>query len=172
VVLAVALVIIGAGLIIGTWFGRARSLITVGLIVAFALFVASLRVPLGGGIGEVQYQPRTVAAAERPHRLGIGKMVLDLRQLDPGGRAVGVTASLGIGQTVVCLPANVAAEADTDVGIGSVTVAVDNLHRDGGHISNEPAGAGVKDGLIELHVKQGVGEILFTEGADCEPSSG
>jgi hypothetical protein len=172
VVLAVALVIIGAGLIIGTWFGRARSLITVGLIVAFALFIASLRVPLGGGIGEVEYQPRTIAAAERPHRLGIGKMLLDLRQLDPGGRAVGVTASLGIGQTVVCLPTNVAAEADADVGIGSVTVAANNLHRDGRHISNEPAGSEVRDGLIELHVKQGVGEILFTEGADCEASSG
>jgi len=172
VVLAVALVIIGAGLIVGTWFGRARSLITVGLIVAFALFIASLRVPLGGGIGEVEYQPRTIAAAERPHRLGIGKMLLDLRQLDPGGRAVGVTASLGIGQTVVCLPTNVAAEADADVGIGSVTVAANNLHRDGRHISNEPAGSEVRDGLIELHVKQGVGEILFTEGADCEASSG
>ena len=172
VILAVALVVIGAGLIIGTWYGRARSLITVGLIVALALFVASIRVPLGGGIGEVQYQPRTVAAAERPHRLGIGKMVLDLRQLDPGGRTVGVTASLGIGQTVVCLPANVAAEADADVGIGSVTVAANNLHQDGRHISTEPAGRGVQDGLIELHVKQGVGEILFTEGADCEASSG
>jgi len=172
VVLAVALIIIGVGLVIGTWFGRARGLITVGLIVAFALFVASLRVPLGGGIGEVLYQPRTAAEAEREHQLGIGKMILDLRQLDPGGRAVGVTASLGIGQTVVCLPTNVATEAKADVGVGSVSVHADNLHRDGDYVSFQPTGPSVRDGLIELNVKQGVGDILFTEGADCEASSG
>ncbi len=172
VVLAIALVIIGAGLMVGTWFGRARSLISTGLIVTVALFIAALRLPLGGGVGKAYYQPRNAAEAQQTHRLGVGKMVLDLRDLDPAGQTVQVDASMGVGQTIVCLPAAVPVEADARVTIGSVNIQADNVHRDGRFYSYRPTGTPIRDGRVELDLNQGIGEIVFTteRGDGCEAS--
>lgn len=171
VVLATVLVIIGAGLLVGTWFGRARSLISIGLIVALVLFtVASLRVPLRGGIGDPRYEPHTIAEAERAHRLAIGKLTIDLRRLDLAGQTVRVNSRTAIGQTVICLPAGVPAVARTDIGVGGVSIHIPNAREDGDRVIVEPPAPLPQGGTLELEVTHGIGEILFTEGRDCEPS--
>ena len=66
-VLALELGIVGVALLVGTWFGRARGLIAVGIVLAFfAGAFAALDVPIRGGIGEHIVQPVDIGTQRRP----------------------------------------------------------------------------------------------------------
>ncbi len=68
-VLAVGLMCLGAGLVVGSVWGRARWLALVGVLLALALVPAQLDGgALRGGIGERTW----VATGSSSHRLGIG----------------------------------------------------------------------------------------------------
>ena len=56
-----ALTVIGAGLLMGSWWGRARVLILPALLVlVLGIPAAFLTVPLEGGVGDLTYAPTTM----------------------------------------------------------------------------------------------------------------
>ena len=83
-ILAVALLVVGGGLLVGAWVGRARWLIAVGLALALVLLpYAALDGRLTGGAGERTWVPTATATDQPAYRLGAGEAVLDLRELEP-----------------------------------------------------------------------------------------
>ena len=84
-VLGTALGVTAIGLLVGAVIGRAHGLIVLGILLSLATTLAAATDQrLSGGIGERDWTPRTVAAAERSYRLGVGDALLDLTQLPPG----------------------------------------------------------------------------------------
>jgi hypothetical protein len=115
-VLAVPLVAIGGGLLVGTWVGRARWLFFPALALTFAMplaaFGSEFDVDLASGMGERHVTIHGVAD-EGEHRLGIGQLTIDLSEAledEPTGTQLEIDASVGLGEMLIELP------EDPDVG--------------------------------------------------------
>ena len=125
--LALSVLVVGLALVVGTWMGRARWLIPVGLLLSMALGGAViLDVPIAGGTGNRVYNPATVADLRSPYQLAAGEMIIDLRQIDlaaaPGttGTTIEVDAVVAIGHLVVVVPAGAEVELDGRVNAGNL----------------------------------------------------
>src|SRR5205814_3242496 len=102
--LALALAVIGVGLLVGTWWGRARWLIVLGILLVPAVLAASLiHVPLTGGTGERFYRPVSPAEIPSAYRLAAGRMVIDLRDATLPETAT-VEATVGLGELDLDVP--------------------------------------------------------------------
>jgi phage shock protein PspC (stress-responsive transcriptional regulator) len=131
-IVAAILVVIGLGLVVGTWAGRSRGLIAWGILTTLVLVaVATFDVPLRGGTGQRTWTPSTVAAAEAaPYRLAAGEGTLDLGDLVvPSGDTVDVEASVTAGRLVVDVPADATIEVNGHVGMGHLALLTDPQRR-------------------------------------------
>jgi phage shock protein PspC (stress-responsive transcriptional regulator) len=121
--LAVFLTVLGLGLLVGAWWGRAWSLIPVGLLLVPVVAAASLlgSEPVAAGAGNRLWQPRTVAEVQPSYRLGAGQAVVDLSGVRLGA-PTRVDVGLGAGRIVVVVPDDAPVQLRGRVGIGSVTL--------------------------------------------------
>lgn len=173
-VLAAALLTIGLALVIGTWIGRARTLIAAGAIVAVSLAVtAAIDVPLRGGVGSRYYTPSSVAELSTDYHLGIGDQTIDLTGFATNGKTVQVTASVGVGRLLVRVPRNVAVVAHVRAGAGDADLLGD--HTNGTHVNRTlsiaPTGT-TTPGQLVLNLRVGVGEVdVFNDGLNSAGTS-
>jgi phage shock protein PspC (stress-responsive transcriptional regulator) len=125
---ALILTVIGAGLLIGAWIGRARWLILVGLIlVPTTLGTAVLAVAEGrAGRLEELARPTTFAAVSPSYEKAAGELVIDLTDLPWNGEEVTITAEVGAGELELVLPPGVGVEATSEVGIGEIDTPFGN----------------------------------------------
>ena len=116
-ILAVALLVVGGGLLVGAWVGRARWLIAVGLLLALALgaSAAARSAGLQDGIGQRTWTP----AGDGSYALGVGEGVLDLSGLRPGA-PVEVDAEVGVGHLLVLVPRDVRVTGEAEAGVGEL----------------------------------------------------
>ena len=135
-----AALVIGAGaVLVAAAFARpARWLILPALSLALAAgFVAATGIELDGGVGEREYNPSAVGDVRDKYELGIGELVVDLRDVDlpPGDRPIKV--ELGVGHATVLVREDVCVATAADVGLGAVDAfdsesgGVDVSHEDG-----------------------------------------
>jgi phage shock protein PspC (stress-responsive transcriptional regulator) len=121
--LALFLTVVGLGLLVGGWWGRAWGLIPVGLLLIPVVAVASLAnsEPLRGGYGERLWQPRTAAEVRPVYRLAGGELILDLGRVrfEPGSTTA-VEASLTAGRLLVVVPDEVTADVHGRAGVGNL----------------------------------------------------
>ncbi|MEU0933265.1 PspC domain-containing protein [Embleya sp. NPDC005971] len=170
VALAILLGIVGLGLLVGTWFGRARLLILPALgLTALLAAITAIGVPLTGPSGERTYTPTTVAALPASYHLGMGAMDIDLRRLDlgPGGTAR-VQARIGAGQIQVWVPKDVTVvfEGSADLGQVRTPVGRDDGYRPKRVETSGAQGGGPGRGTITLDLKVGVGDVELLTGDD------
>lgn len=116
--LAVALAVVGLGLLIGTFFGHGGPLIGIGILLAIALAIGSI-FP-SGRVGAQQPTPTVAADVKSHYKHGVGLLELDLTEVSDPDALLGRTITLdaGIGQTRVIVPdgLNVAVSADLRAG--------------------------------------------------------
>lgn len=158
---ALALACVGAGLLTGAWWGRARWLIPVGLLLVPVALIATLAprgMGYGGGAGEVLERPLSHAQLAPAYELGAGQLTLDLRGLDLSGEQRQVSASIGVGELLVVVPEGVAVSVRAEAGVGEVDVL--GVHRSGlrPRVQTREVGAGFGGGL-ELDLRVGLGQV-------------
>jgi hypothetical protein len=121
---AVPLALVGAGLIVGAWYGRARGLIAAGAVLAVPLVIVGTAETwdLGGIGGNVTWRPASVELLNDRYSLDIGTGVLDLTGLDFAGRSERVEARVDVGNLTIILPPTVDAEVTAQVDVGNATV--------------------------------------------------
>ncbi len=118
-----ALVVLGIGLVIGAWWGRARILILLVILLApMGVAGSFLTAPLEGGVGDHRYAPVTAAEVQDAYRSLGGRLTLDLTQLTTSPRDIHIAASVAVGQLMVILPEGASIELHTQVGAGDVIV--------------------------------------------------
>jgi phage shock protein PspC (stress-responsive transcriptional regulator) len=167
VILASALGILGIGLLVGAFAGRARWLVALAvpllLVTApIAMIPADFGERIDAGIGERAWVPRTVAQATTPFELSVGSAELDLTRLviPAGTTTVEVDASVGLGELVVTVPDDVRVLVDAEVGLGSIDV--EGLPREDGDdvsvVAELPDGP-LTGPTIELTVRTDVGDL-------------
>jgi phage shock protein PspC (stress-responsive transcriptional regulator)/predicted membrane protein len=113
---AAALATIGLGLLIGTWFGRARGLIFLAFVTAAGLLVSTGTEQWGGEFRDSVYRPATLAEVADSYEFTLGNVTLDLRSVDFTGVEQSTTVTMKVGQLQVLLPDNV--DTTTQVRVG------------------------------------------------------
>jgi phage shock protein PspC (stress-responsive transcriptional regulator) len=121
-VLAICLAVVGLGLVVGGFAGRARGLIFLGAVLVVATTAAGItHIGFRGGVGDRTWTPRTTAGVADTYRLGVGQAVLDLSRLQLApGETVDLRVRQGIGHLTIVLPESVSADVDSEVNAGDI----------------------------------------------------
>ncbi|MCX4389524.1 PspC domain-containing protein [Micromonospora peucetia] len=122
---AATLATIGLGLLVGTWFGRARWLIALGLVAAAALGVATVAESydrIRGVDGNVTWAPTDHRDLALRYENSFGDAVLDLRGVDFDKKNTEITVSVNFGECTVVVPPNVDVTTVADVNAGDAVV--------------------------------------------------
>jgi hypothetical protein len=128
VVLATALGILGFGLLIGTFAGRARWLtfLAVPLLLTTALVAlvpSDIGHRIGAGTGDKTWAPATAATMATNYEWGVGTVTLDLSNTAiPLGSAVATKVTLAAGDLKVIVPSNAEVTVRVHVGAGQLTI--------------------------------------------------
>ena len=123
VYLATALVIIGLGLLVGAWFGRARTLIPLGIILSLALFAVANGKPMASQHREqTTWVPASVELIQPTYQLDYGDARLDLSGVDFTDKNVDVTVVTNVGSLRVILPPHVDVDVTATINVGSAHV--------------------------------------------------
>jgi hypothetical protein len=156
--IALAMTVLGIGLLAGAFIGRARWLILVGVLgLPFLFGSPALEYDFDDWGSATVYQTPTEfddIPAEYDH--SIGKFIVDLRELPWNGEEVELAVSMSIGELRILLPENVSVAGTADVGIGHVEFGTDQSSGLGPELALHADGS---NGAINLDAKLGIGEI-------------
>lgn len=122
---AATLATIGVGLLVGTWFGRARWLIALGLVAAAALGVATVTESydrIRGVDGNVTWAPTDHRDLAVRYENSFGDAILDLRAVDFDKKTTEITVAINFGECTVVVPPDVDVTTVADVNAGDAVV--------------------------------------------------
>ena len=169
---ALALLVVGAGLIVGAFWGRSRGLILAGLLILPVAAAASLvRVPLRGGTGQRLYAPITLQAVSPEYHLAAGQLHLDLTQLPASAWTSTVHTRLRVaaGDIEVVVPSDVAVDFRGHTGAGDIYLF--DVVRNGIDVTLRSLvpGAQPASPRLVLDAEASVGQIRVIRGAAPAP---
>jgi hypothetical protein len=167
------LVIVGLGLLASLWLGRAPGLVFLGVGLAGVMLVASVVAPLvdrarelhaqlPASAGDRDYQPQTLAELQPVYELGMGKLTLDLTQIDFAETTREVRVNLGLGEVKVLVPAGTSLEVHGQVGLGEATVL--DRHEEGVSPRVVVTDPGQGRGTLRVDFNVGLGEGTVRRG--------
>ncbi|GAA1409467.1 PspC domain-containing protein [Catellatospora coxensis] len=139
---AAALAVVGVGLVIGAWFGRARGYILIGIVLALALPMAAASGDWSRErtqAGSVTWMPTTLEELHDRYEHRFGEATLDLTGLDLTGKDIQVTAQITGGDLKVIVPPDVDVTVETEVNLADADV-----------FGRSISGAGQRDTQISL----------------------
>jgi len=157
--LGAAFVVAGLGLAIGSWWGRARRFILLGILVLpLAIGSAFVTVPLEGGAGEHFFHPVSLGELQPEYRLVGGTLWLDLTDLPIGTQPVTIQASVGVGELVVIVPQGANIEVDARVDAGALWL-LGSVQRGTGLSDRLVRGGNLGRGSLVLTLDGGIGSV-------------
>lgn len=153
--LSVALLMVGIGLLVGSFFGNGLGLIWVGLLIA-------LNLGLNEAALDTQSQERTKPASVTQlaieYQFGAGDFVLDLSNI-PAADLINkeIEVESGIGKLTVIVPSDVPIAATASIGIGEVNLFGES--QSGLDIELSYASTGLATNRLNLDLESGIGQI-------------
>jgi len=160
-----AVVVVGLAVAVGAFFGATGALAVIGTLLAAAMvLVVSVDLPLHGPIGDRKYSPVAVTDLQPAYELAIGTLVLDLANVELPAGTTHVSATVGIGELTVLVPAGANVEITTDVQAGESVVF--GRKEEGWGVSQhvtagDPAGTGP---TLVLDAEVGLGNLEVRRG--------
>lgn len=109
---------------------------------AFAAFLATTGVPLHGGTGSRTWQPLSLAQTRHDYALTFGHALVDLSAVHFPVSGYTVSASVGVGELDVIVPARAIVELRTHVGAGVMASATSSSGFDVGPFTAVPPALG------------------------------
>lgn len=165
-----ALAVIALALLAGTWWGRARGLIALGVLAS--LLTAGLAFIGPGPYGDRSATPTEASRVSSSYTMGAGRFSLHLEQVSDVAALRGRDISIDqrFGQLDIVIPSSVTAVVDATVEHGEIDgpVGVQTLDDGGEHVSMTPADTGQPTITIHAHLEFGQIQI---ERAAC-PGAG
>jgi len=160
---ALALAIVGLGLLVGTRYGRSRGLIALGVVAAGALgigTIADVGQPFDRRLSNYNVILTDVGQLRPSYDFGFGRARLDMAAVNFQERTVSTTIDMRGGELVIIVPPDVDVVTDIDVRVGELRVF--GRSRDGDGLrsqirDNGPDGPG--GGQLDLRVDHGLGRV-------------
>jgi phage shock protein PspC (stress-responsive transcriptional regulator) len=149
----------GAAVVAGAFVKPVRWLVPPALALALAAGVVSAAgIDLDGGAGEREYSPASAVDLRDRYEIGVGELVVDLRETDMPAGDVPLELDVGVGEAMLIVPEDVCVAATADVGIGNVSM----FGRDNGGVDVDfeetpDAAPGVTRVVLDAEV--GLGEV-------------
>jgi hypothetical protein len=160
----VAMGSIGIGLLVGTWFGRARFLIVLGvLLLPFAWMASFVDVPLQGPWGSHRFSPASAAEVQETYHVSGGELVLDLSRLESDGDPITVAADVGVGELRVYVPDGASVDLDASVGGGAMSILGGPTQDGTGLEDHRVIEAGEPEIILDLEAGLGVIRVDTSE---------
>src|SRR4029078_5862236 len=128
----VAIAVIGAGvaILLGAFVRPVRWLVLPAVALALAAGAGhAAGIDLDGGVGDRDYRPVSTADLQDEYKLGIGQLIVDLRQTDLPPGDVPVKLDLGVGDARVIVADEVCVATKAHVGVGEARTF--ERHNDG-----------------------------------------
>ena len=128
---ALLVAVTGVGLVVGAWFARTRGLTVLGVVLLPILVLSPLPEQVDqrssinfdfASVGQAQHRPGTVEEILAEYEMGLGSLLIDLRDVDFAGHTVSTRADVGIGEILVQVPEGVSAHVSGRVGMGTLQV--------------------------------------------------
>lgn len=173
---ALLLAVVGGGLLVGAWWGRALWLILPGVVLVPILLMASFadllwdeRFNARTGPREEYVRPTSTAQVDEPFERARGNLTLDLTQLPLSAAPTEVQASVGAGQLEVLVPADTDVEVSAMVAAGAADVFGQRLEGPGLEVRNTDLGE-EGGGQLSLDLEVGFGEMEVRR-VDLRPAS-
>ncbi len=160
--MALAVTVLGLGLIVGGFIGRARWLILVGVLaVPTLMFSPVFEYSWNPEEFDLRVTPDTFAELEDGYSLDVGNIMIDLTELPWDGQVVELDVSVDAGNIEVVLPADVGLVGRASLDVGQVTAPGQSSTGLGrpGLVFEEPG----ELGLLELYATANVGNIAITQ---------
>jgi phage shock protein PspC (stress-responsive transcriptional regulator) len=118
---ALALLVLGVGMLVGSVAGRARWLILPSIVLAPIVLASSLiHVPLEGGFGSIYEVPNAVGNVHAAYRAVVGDVSLDLHNLACQQNTIALSQSTGLGNVYLAVPFDAHVVVTGSVGLGSI----------------------------------------------------
>lgn len=119
--LALAVLILGAGLLIGGFAGRARWLIIVGaILVPTLMFSPVFEYEWSGDTFDELVAPTTFGEVQASYNHDVGNLVIDLTDLPWDGQTIDITANVDAGNLEIRVPTDVGIVGEATVDVGRV----------------------------------------------------
>jgi len=168
--LAVLAIVAGVALVVAGLAGGARWLIAPALVLVLPLaIVAAADIRVDGGVGERQYRPASVEELRPEYQLGMGELVVDLRDVDLPAGTTKLGIEMGIGHAVVRVPEDACVSSDVQIGAGHAEVF--GRGSDGLDVDYAQAAAQTGDApRLALDGQLGIGAVEVVRGDDPLPS--
>lgn len=158
--LALPLVVLGSGLLLGTVFGRARWTILFGLpLIPLVLVASIIPTPITGRYTERRLMFTNAGQVQSSYQQSGGQLTFDFTKLRRGEFPGPILATLGLGSIVVILPKGMAADIQGSIGLGEIRFG--NRTIDGLGVSDELHLSGPVPLRMTLEV--GFGEVVVRE---------
>jgi phage shock protein PspC (stress-responsive transcriptional regulator)/predicted membrane protein len=164
--LAVLAIVAGVALVVAGLTGGARWLIAPALVLVLPLaIVAAADIDVKGGVGERHYRPASASELRPEYRLGVGEMIVDMRDVDLAPGTTGLRIQLGVGHAVVRVPEEACVSSDVKLGAGHAQVL--DRTSDGLDVAFAQASA-PSAGQSRLHIEGdvGIGALEVVRGSD------
>ncbi|HVR31088.1 MAG TPA: LiaF domain-containing protein [Acidimicrobiia bacterium] len=123
-VLAMATMVIGIALMFLSTEGPHGGLIVLGTVLAVITLITAAAPFEGfqGGVGDRSVELTSVDEIRPDYNLAMGKLTIDLRQIDDLGAVTTLTASVGTGELIIRIPEGIAIDLDARVGAGQLEI--------------------------------------------------
>jgi phage shock protein PspC (stress-responsive transcriptional regulator) len=163
VVIASLAVVAGLALIGTAFVGGARWLIVPALVLVLPLgIVSAAGIDLDGGVGDREYRPASMGQLRDRYEIGIGSLVVDLRDVDlPADQTTDLAVDVGLGEAVLYVPDDACITSTVQVGVGGSDIL--DRENDGVDVSyadDAPAPAGRPKLHVDADVGVGVVEVV------------
>lgn len=165
---ALALAVVGLGLVVGAWFDRSRGLIVVGLVLALMT---------GGAVGadrvgrygrdsvDLMLRPTSLDSLPTAAEYAVGSARYDLTGIEFGDTAATMRVSIGAGEIVVTVPPEVDVTVKASVGVGEALLFSDDEGGPGVDRTVTDLGPdGEGGGSLDLFLDAGVGHLEVRRG--------
>ena len=162
---AAAMLIIGAGLLVGTVLGRSRGLIFLGLLLLPVLAVASITdFRFGTHFDNLDLRLLSVEEMQPTYTIEAGEMYLDLTTVDFSGESVALDLDVGVGNINLALPRSVDLEATANSRLGEVNILGQWSSGLGAVVERTVDGIGGGGGTLVVDADTRMGSISIYRG--------
>lgn len=164
-VLAMATMVIGIALMFLSTEGPHGGLIVLGTVLAVITLITAAAPFEGfqGGVGDRTVELTSVDEIRPDYNLAMGKLTIDLRNIEDLDAATSLTASVGTGELIIRIPEGTAIDVDASVGAGQVEIlgrVIDGLGIDESYQSPGYSEAGES---LKLDLQAFTGRVEVTD---------